>query len=743
MADVTATVRTVVTVVDQATGPLRAISGQFKNFGSGISNAVGKLKSLGDAGPLKSIGGVLSGVMGTATKVAGAIASIGVPIAGLAGAAGLGSLTAAITGFAKEGEELLKLSRSTGETVEKFQELAHWADIGGVSQDALASAAGRVNKMVGTATGGSGKAAEKAAETFRELGIATKDASGKARTFGDMAPELALRFSQMTDATERARLGAALFGKGYQTMLPLLMEGPEQFAKMSAEARKFGIITTEQAQAADDFGDAQQKLGAALKGVANVIGAALVPALIPLVEAMAEWVAANREWIAGAAVETVNALAIGFKALGAVIGVVIDAIRAIGEAWLQVSPIIMGVVAVLEKIGAAALAGLQGVATAIGGELAAIGTTVKGWGATLVELFSGVWASIRDTLVEAFAGIATAIGDALRPVKEAITTAFTGIREAIAGPLEAVGEVAARAWQGIAAAFSAGWAVVRPILEPFAAALQRIVELLQQVAGLVATAFSGITDRIASAKAALGGWWSDTKEVYSEAEAAEEKRILKAKRTAEKAAAKTAPEAARGPGPWAPELLEAPEATPTGLPERVSAGQIEAEKEAAKDKKAADKKAATAAKNAAEKAQKDAERAAAKQAKDAEKAAAKPAKTLPELAVPPLLARPGPEPPTLPEIVGPPVPAAPTLPEIAARAPRGGYAAAEAGTVGSVQVLVRFENAPPGTRVSTSTSGAVSARADVGYSMPQLGGRVPSGLGDVLRTVARGVMEAL
>src|SRR5262245_8998524 len=322
--------------------------------------------------------------------------------------------------------------------------------------------------------------------------------------------------------------------------------------------------------------------------------------------------------------------------------------------------------------------------------------------------------------------------------------------------------------RGPPAALPTSGAADRALPDPYRGGLPSLLDMLNQTSGPVSAAFGGIASNVAAAKNALGGWWTETKAVYSEAEAAEEKRILKAKRTAEKAAeakAAAAPEAFVGP--------PAPPVTPS-LPERVSATQIEAEKDAAKEKEKADKKAATQAKRDAEKKAKDAERDKAKKAKDAErekakaakdaeresakkaKDAAKEAKTLPELVAAP--EEPAPEElvpgrgpgPWLPDVVAPPAPTPPApgvprpaaLPEIVAPAPRVA-AAAEAGALGNVLVLVRFENAPPGMRVSTQTSGAVSARADVGYSMPQLaGGRMP-GLLDVLRGVARVAAEAI
>ena len=55
-----------------------------------------------------------------------------------------------------------------------------------------------------------------------------------------------------------------------------------------------GKITTREAEQAEEYIDARARMFRALDGIANAIGAKLLPAMIPLIDRTREWLAENR-----------------------------------------------------------------------------------------------------------------------------------------------------------------------------------------------------------------------------------------------------------------------------------------------------------------------------------------------------------------------------------------------------------------------------------------------------------------
>lgn len=78
-----------------------------------------------------------------------------------------------------------------------------------------------------------------------------------------------------------------LFGKSGQKLVPLLSPGAKGIDELRAEGNRLGLtVGTEDAQAAEAFGDALSSLWKSLTQVAFMVGAALAPTL----KQIAEWI---------------------------------------------------------------------------------------------------------------------------------------------------------------------------------------------------------------------------------------------------------------------------------------------------------------------------------------------------------------------------------------------------------------------------------------------------------------------
>jgi hypothetical protein len=105
---------------------------------------------------------------------------------------------------------------------------------------------------------------------------------------------------KVEDDALKTEIAVRLFGKAGAEMVPLLQNGGAAIQAMGDEAAELGLVfSADAAAAAERFGDAQQKLGDAVKGTLTEAFASIVPLLAEVTEGMVAWVKANREIVSG------------------------------------------------------------------------------------------------------------------------------------------------------------------------------------------------------------------------------------------------------------------------------------------------------------------------------------------------------------------------------------------------------------------------------------------------------------
>ncbi len=216
--------------------------------------------------------GTLLGKLGPAGLIAGAsIAAIGV------------GLTALIMPVARVGDEFFKLSQKTGVSVEALTALKYAADLSDLSSEGLTKALQKLSvAMFDTQINGAeGSAALKA------LGVSAVDASGQIRPTEQVLLDLADKFAQMPDGADKAALAVKLFGKEGLAIIPMLNQGRAGITALMEEARRLGLVLSEDAaRASEAFNDNLTRLNAVSEGVRRQIGAAVIPILADLTEQM-------------------------------------------------------------------------------------------------------------------------------------------------------------------------------------------------------------------------------------------------------------------------------------------------------------------------------------------------------------------------------------------------------------------------------------------------------------------------
>ena len=244
-------------------------SSGLKLLSSAANDAKFQLQAATDR--LGMLGSVL-GKLGPAGLIAGAgIAALGVGI------------TALVMPVARVGDEFFKLSQKTGVSVEALTALDYVAKLSDVSTEGLTKALQKLSvAMFDTQINGvEGSAALKA------LGVSATDVNGQIRPTEQVLLDLADKFSAMPDGADKAALAVKLFGKEGLSIIPLLNQGREGITSLMEEARRLGLVLSEDAaRASEAFNDNLTRLSSVTEGVRRQIGAAVIPILADLTAEM-------------------------------------------------------------------------------------------------------------------------------------------------------------------------------------------------------------------------------------------------------------------------------------------------------------------------------------------------------------------------------------------------------------------------------------------------------------------------
>lgn len=237
---------------DAASSGLRSLASQAVTFGKRVSGVAGEVGS--------KLGGIARNLLSMKTLVVGIVGA-------LAGGAAFQSLRRA----AEELDEIVKTSRQLGVSAQFLSELKYTADLAGLSFEALSTSSAKMMRNIEEAarTGGG-----KAAHAFRELGVRLREADGTARPFETVLLDLSDAFSTLDNDYKRVAYSQDIFGKSGTVMLRLLELGRPAIAAMADEARKLGVVfTDEQLANAEAFNDSISRIGKAWLGLrANIIG---------------------------------------------------------------------------------------------------------------------------------------------------------------------------------------------------------------------------------------------------------------------------------------------------------------------------------------------------------------------------------------------------------------------------------------------------------------------------------------
>jgi hypothetical protein len=256
MASFTQRLKVVIDVVSQ--GATKGLS-DFKSEVAQADTFTGKLRA-----GAKNLGSTLTSFTKSPLGAATAITAVG--------AAALKSAEK----FSALGKEAIDLGKATGLSTEQASRWIAVGDDFGVSADQLAAGIGRIARSLES-------------PKWAEYGIAVTDANGRTRDANDILLDVLAVLSQTPSATERARIGADLLGKGWASLVPIVGKTREEYESMLASVSEGQVITNEEAAQGEKWRLAMDRLGDAFGDLALGAGDA-VTSLAPIIDILASLV---------------------------------------------------------------------------------------------------------------------------------------------------------------------------------------------------------------------------------------------------------------------------------------------------------------------------------------------------------------------------------------------------------------------------------------------------------------------
>ena len=285
----------------------------------------------------------------------------------------------ALGSFQNVAKEVRSMTRSIGGSAEDMSKLRFAAEEVGVGADTLVRSFGLASTHFA-----------KNDEAVKNLGISMKDAAGNVRPYNDVLGDISDRLNAMTDPYQKAAAARALFGRGYQEMLPLLGLGSEKMKEFGKEAEELGLVMSGKDLAANkNYNLAMKHLHATFEGLWVAVGRKLLPVFQWFVDTISSGVAwVKHLYESSAAVRGVLAtVATVIGAVGAAAIIVIGVIKAwtvvqtILNAIMSANPIGLVIIAIVGLIAAviALVKNFEPVGNAIIAVGEVIGTGI-GWG---------------------------------------------------------------------------------------------------------------------------------------------------------------------------------------------------------------------------------------------------------------------------------------------------------------------------------------------------------------------------
>jgi len=374
----------VISAVDKATAPVRKISKNLQGMARGIAKINNKLRAMARATGLTK----LAGTLGNATRKVGAFGK-SVGVAGLKVAAIAGGIALMIRRTTQAGDQLAKISRRVGVSIDTLSKFGLAAERAGIPQETFARGLRNVARNADAARRGTGESLA----FFKGLDIEFQKSNGELRDTEDILRDIADRFKDAPDGPEKTVAAMRLLGEeAGPLMINMLNDGSAGLDEMAKKAERLGVVISEEdAVAMEEFNNSIADVMTGLQGIAQAITTALLPVLKPLVDSAIDFVVANRELVKTKAITFLKQAGEAVKGFFNIIVKVVKFVEPFVDllggpgvvAFAAIAAIIFG--PVLLAFGAMILAFIQ-VAVALVPVIIAAATAAGGFGALAISV---------------------------------------------------------------------------------------------------------------------------------------------------------------------------------------------------------------------------------------------------------------------------------------------------------------------------------------------------------------------
>jgi hypothetical protein len=217
-------------------------------------------------------------------KVRKAVFSMKAGFIAAAGIAGLGFL---IKRSMNATDEMAKMSRAVGVSIEELQGLRHAAALGGLEATQLDKAVQKLAINIADMSRGVGLAKD----VFEKHNISVENADGSLKSVMQVMADVADVTAGMSNATEKADLAYKLFGARGAKMINMLNGGSDAMRAAMLEAEKLGLVMSEDtAKGVEDANDAIQRLKSFLGASFRRTVAEIAPLIQLVTDRIRDWV---------------------------------------------------------------------------------------------------------------------------------------------------------------------------------------------------------------------------------------------------------------------------------------------------------------------------------------------------------------------------------------------------------------------------------------------------------------------
>lgn len=322
----TAELIAVLKLKDQLSGPAKTATGSVKGLERSAATASGSLaKTEGGMSRLGRSAGGLSTALGRAKKNIGGLLSGPLGLIGLGvGIAGIGGFfTTAIKKAEEFGDASYRLSKLIGLSVEETSRMVDTLDKFGISGDAQIKTFGLYEKNVGKLVG-----TTKLATKFqKEYGFSLVDTKGKQVDANEALKRAADYFNSNATSSQKATLLSKLYGKSWQSLIPILAIGRKGIEKEESSALHLSAAQIKQIAS---LRGAQREFNDTLGDTQTLAGLALLPILTKISRVANSFLQNNQ----GNIVHFFEDAAKAAEQIGnAINSTVVPAVKAIAGAW--------------------------------------------------------------------------------------------------------------------------------------------------------------------------------------------------------------------------------------------------------------------------------------------------------------------------------------------------------------------------------------------------------------------------